>query len=299
MTKTATETLSGVSKNVDAVDEIIVKTGAERVSEAKSALKEAWKSKNVKAIKDASVDYVKASYSAFKEYLGKQIDKLPGVKKIKQVAKNTTDKVAEVKASAKEAIDNNVAVKGFRKGKQKVIDTLDNNPIVKGIKKGKESFSSDMTRTGAFIEIGPVKGTKLKTSMSKLSELYKMDTKAMTADQLADWTKQVTAQKEAIAKLKIKPDTLRNIVSLEEQLDVDMVILTDKMQSVLKTDKKFLTNDEVLARTDKASVQEFIDYVEANPKMTKTQYKKVYKRFMAGLGLTTAGYFVFNGTFED
>ena len=61
-----------------------------------------------------------------------------------------------------------------------------------------------MAKTGAFIEIGPIKGTKLKNSMAKLSELYKMDTKSMTADQLADWTSQVTAQKEIIAKLKIK-----------------------------------------------------------------------------------------------
>lgn len=298
-TKTTAETLSGASKTVDAVDEVVVKTGAEKVAEARSALDEAIASKKPIAIAKARVQYARASFSAFKEKIAKYIDELPFVKKAKSVKKSVTDKVDSVKASAKEAIDNNTVVKGYRKGKQKVIDTLDNNPIVKGLKKGKESFSSDMTKTGAFIEIGPVKGTKLKTSMSKLSELYKMDTKAMTADQLADWTKQVTAQKEAIAKLKIKPDTLRNIVSLEEQLDVDMVILTDKMQSVLKTDKKFLTNDEVLARTDKASVQEFIDYVEANPKMTKTQYKKVYKRFMAGLGLTTAGYFVFNGTFED
>ena len=78
-----------------------------------------------------------------------------------------------------------------------------------------------------------------------------------------------------------------------------MVILTDKMQSVLKTDKKFLTNEEVLARTDKASIKEFVEYVEANPKMTKTQYKKVFKRFMSGLGITTAGYFVLNGSFKD
>lgn len=293
------KTVGDAAKAVDATDNIVVKTGAERVIEAKSVLDEALASKKPVAIMKARVNYAKASFAAWKEKLAGKINDFTFVKKAKEVKKTVTDKVDGVKTTVKETVDNNVVVKGVRKVKQNVVEWLDNNKVIKGMKKGKESFSSDMTKTGAFIEIGPIKGTKLKSSISKLSELYKKDTKAMTTEQLADWTRQVTAQKEAIAKLKIKPDTLKNIVSLDEQIDLDMIILTDKMQSVLKTDKKFLTNEEVLARTDKASIKEFVDYVEANPKMTQTQYKKVFKRFMTGLGITSAGYFIFNGKFED
>lgn len=303
----APDTLSVAAKQTDGVDVAIKMTGAEKVAKARSILDEALASKKTIAIVKAKVNYVRASVSAFFEKIAKYISELPFVKKFK-----------ELRTSAKDAIDNSSFIKGVKNGKEKlvnfaknnpistgirkvnqnVVEWLDNNTVIKGIKKGKESFSTDMARTGAFIEIG-TKGPKLKTSISKLNELYKMDTKAMTAEQLADWTSKVAAQKEVIAKLKIKPETLRKIVSLDEQIDLDMVILTDKMQSVLKTDKKYLTNEEVLARTDKASVKEFIEYVEANPKMSKTQYKKVFKRFMSGLGITTAGYFVFNGTFED
>lgn len=299
-----TKTVADASKTVDAVDEVVVKTAAERAVEAKSVLDEALAAKKPVAIMKARVNYARASFAAWREKIAKQFNELPFIKKGKEVKKVATDKVDNVKSTVKNAVDNNTVVKGFRKAKQNVVDAFNNNPVVKGIRKGRDAIRNSPAavasrKAAAYAQIGPVKGAKLSKSLDKLTELYAMDRGKMTADQLADWTKQVTAQKETIAKLKLKPDYIKDIVSLDEQIDLDMIILTDKMRSALKTDRRYLTNDELLSRVDQASVKEFVEYVEANPKMTKTDYNRAFKRFVGCLGVTAAGYFVLNGSFKD
>ena len=59
-----------------------------------------------------------------------------------------------------------------------------------------------------------------------------------------------------------------------------MIILTDKMKTALKTDKTYLTNDEILARVEQSSLDEFVKYIESQPKMTKADYNKAFKRLL-------------------
>ena len=71
------------------------------------------------------------------------------------------------------------------------------------------------------------------------------------------------------------------------------------MKTALKTDKTYLTNDEILARVEQSSLDEFVKYIESQPKMTKADYNKAFKRFVGCLGVTAAGYFVLNGDFKN
>jgi hypothetical protein len=298
------KTVADASKTVDTVETVVAKTGAERVVEARSLLDEALASKKPVAIMKARVEYVKASYSAFREKIAKYIDELPFVKKAKSVKKSVTDKVDGVKTTVKETVNENAVVKGIKKGKQKVVDAFNNNKVVQGIKNGRDAIRNSPAavasrKAAAYAQIGPVKGAKLSKSLDKLTELYSMDRGKMTADQLADWTKQVTAQKEAVAKLNIKKEYLQDIIPFDKQVDLDMIILTDKMKTALKTDKTYLTNDEILARVEQSSLDEFVKYIESQPKMTKADYNKAFKRFVGCLGVTAAGYFVLNGDFKN
>ena len=285
----------GAVKAVDAIDEAVAKTGAKTTAEARSALKEALKTKSPKAIKNAAVDYVKASYNAFREKIAKAIDSIPGVKKVKEIKKTTTDKVASIKKTATDKFNEIPVVKSYKKAKQTVVDGFNNLGPVKKFKEIRKT-----TKKGyAYVNAGPVLGPKLSKSLDKLSELYKVDKTGWTADQLADWTKQVAEQKEIISKLKIKKTDLETIIDFDKQVEIDMILLTDKMKSVLKTDKMYLTNDEILARVEQSSLDEFIKYCDSLPDMTPAKYAKVYKKFIGCLGLTAAGYFVINGDFKD
>ncbi len=283
------DTADTTVKTVDAIDTTIAKTGAERVAEAKSALDEALKSKKPKAIKDAGVEYVKASYSAFKEKIAKAIDNIPGVKKAKQVKQNVTDTISD-----------SVIVQGAKKAGKKVVDAFNNNPIKKGLDQLRQTDAAIKSRKiAAGARIGPVKTAKIESAISKIKKLSAVDTSKMTADELTAHLKEIADQKNIIAKQKVKTDLLSDLIPFEEQVDLDMILLTDKMKRVLKTDKTYLTNQELMSMVEQETLDDFIKYVDSQPKMTKEEYQKVYKRFVLCLGLTGAGYFVLNGDYKN
>ena len=271
------------AKAIEELDEIIELTATEKAVKAKSLLEEAKATNNPFKIAQAQAHYAKATINAYVEKVVEYIKNLPVIKKIR-----------ELRTQTKEAINNLGIVKGVKKVKQKIVDGFNNVPIIKKIKNIKKTGK----KVNSYMNAGMVQGPQLAKSINKLTELYGLDRGKMTADQLADWTKQVKAEKDAIAKLRIKKTDLENIIPFEKQVDMDMILLTDKMQRTLKTKKVYMTNDEILARVEQSSLDEFIKYVDSLPDLTPAKYAEVYKKFIACLGLTAAGYFVINGDFK-